>query len=169
VLVGAMSALPLPAARLTTLLASVEASPMTPAADPITPDVINALSSLWQGDFTRRGRDLLFAGARPRVRDVVFDSFVSLALSDRGAALDGAQRGALTSDFIDLYGAAPEAQRPQILAVVRKLGSADTAELLAGHGLRGEGGIAAHARYQQELARAKAAAAAAAPAAAAPR
>ena len=153
VLVSAMAALPQPAARLAALLAAVEASPMAPAADPVHPEVVAAVSALWQGDLLRKGRDLMFAGSRPRAKEVVIASFVALALSDRGGALDESQRGGLTSDFIDLYGVAAPAQRPELLAVVRKLGGHDAAELLSGRGLRGQAELESHARYQRELER----------------
>jgi hypothetical protein len=91
---------------------------------------------------------------------VVIASFVALALSDRGAALDDRQRAGLTSDFIDLYGSAAPAQRPELLAVVRKLGGHDAAELLSGQALRGQVQLESHARYQRELERARKATAA---------
>jgi len=158
VLVSAMAALPQPGARLTALLAAVEASPLAPASDPLQPEIVATVSALWQGDLLRKGRDLMFAGSRPQAREVVIASFVALALSDRSAALDDGQRAGLTSDFIDLYGGAPPAQRPQLLAVVRKLGGHDAAELLSGHGLRGQAALESQARYRRELDRARKAA-----------
>ena len=158
VLVAAMAALPQPDARLAALLAAVEAAPVAPADDPLHPDVVAAVSALWQGDMLRKGRDLLFAGSRPKAREVVVASFVALALSERSGALDKGQRGGLTSDFIDLYGSATPADRPQLLAVVRKLGGNDAAELLSGHGLRGEGQLDSQVRYRRELERARKAA-----------
>ncbi|HET6146679.1 MAG TPA: hypothetical protein VFH68_04050 [Polyangia bacterium] len=158
VVVGAMAALPQPGARLTTLLAAVDASPLAPASDPLQPEIVAAVSALWQGDLLRKGRDLMFAGSRPKAREVVIDSFIALALSDRSAALDDGQRGGLTSDFIDLYAGAAPPQRPQILAAVRMLGGHDIAELLSGHGLRGEAQLESQARYRRELDRTRKAA-----------
>jgi len=158
VVVAAMAALPQPGARLAALLAAVEASPLAPTADPLQPEIVAALSALWQGDLLRKGRDIMFAGSRPKAREVVIASFVALALSDRGATLDDGQRVALTSDFVDLYGGAAPAQRPELLAVVRKLGGHDAAELLSGHGLRGQAALESQARYRRELDRARKAA-----------
>jgi len=158
VVVGAMASLPQPGARLAALLAAVEASPLAPAADPLQPEIVAALSALWQGDLLRKGRDIMFAGSRPKAREVVIASFVALALSDRGATLDDGQRVALTSDFVDLYGGAAPAQRPELLAVVRKLGGHDAAELLSGHGLTGESQLESQVRYRRALDRARKAA-----------
>jgi hypothetical protein len=153
VLVAAMAAQAQPAVRLTLLLAAVEASPLAPGADPLEPEMVAAVSSLWQGGLLRKGRDLMFAESRPKAKQVVIASFEALALSDRGAALDPAQRSGITSDFIDLYGRATPADRPQILAVVRTLGSDDAAELLSGNGLRDDSQLDTHVQYRRELER----------------
>jgi hypothetical protein len=147
VLLGALAADPRPLVRLATLSAAVAATPLGWGQDPLQHEIADALSSVWKGDLVRKGRDLLFAEARPKVKQAVMASFVALALSDRASALDATQRAGLTSDFIDLYRQAPPDRRPDVLAVVRRLGGNDVAELLAGNGLGGE----SHLRYQRAL------------------
>jgi hypothetical protein len=151
VLLGALAAEPRPLLRLTTLSAAVEATPLAWGQDPLQREIVDALSSIWKGDLIRRGRDLLFAEARPKVKQAVTASFVALALSDGASALDGPQRGGLTSDFIDLYRQAAPDQRPDILAVVRRLGGNDVAELLAGNGLGDDSRLESHLQYRREL------------------
>lgn len=150
IVLGALGAQPDPMARLAALLAAVQASPLAPDADPLAREIVSAVSSVWTGSTVRKGRDLMFAEARPHARQVVIASVVELALSDRAAALDASQRAGLTSDFIDLYRQAGEAQRGDIVAVVRKLGGNDTAELLQGHGLR-DSQLESHLQYRRDL------------------
>ncbi len=163
VVLGALSAEPQPMARLAALLAAVEASPLALGADPLRRDVGAAVSSVWPGALVRKGRDLMFAEARPRARQVVIASFVELALSDRAAALDAGQRAGLTSDFIDLYRQAGPDQRRDVVTVVRKLGGDDAAELLQGHGLGDDSTLEHHLEHRRNVEAAMRAAAAIAP------
>ena len=151
IVLGALAAESQPMARLAALLAAVQASPLAPGDDPLRHDVVAAVSRVWTRDTIRRGRDLIFAESRPKAREVVIASFVDLALSDRGAALDQDQRYALTSDFIDLYRQASPSQRRDIVAVVRRLGGDDTAELLQGNGFGASSPLDTHARFRRAL------------------
>ena len=151
VLLGALAAEPQPLVRLATLSAAVDATPLAWGQDPLRREIVDAFSSIWKGDLIRRGRDLLFAEARPNVKQAVTASFVALALSDRAAALDAPQRGGLTSDFIDLYRESTPDQRRDILAVVRRLGGNDVAELLAGNGLGDDSRLETHVQYRRAL------------------
>lgn len=160
VVLGALAAQPQPMARLGALLAAAQASPLPLEADPLRRDIVAAVSSVWTGPLIRRGRDLLFAEARPRSRQLVIASFVELALSDRAAALDPAQRSGITSDFIDLYARASADQRRDVVAVVRKLGGDDAAELLQGHGLGKNSTLDHHLEHQRNVEAAMRAAAA---------
>jgi hypothetical protein len=148
---GAMAAEPQPMTRLAELLAAAQASPVPLAADPLRRDIVGAVSSVWTGPLVRRGRDLMFAEARPRARQVVIASFIELALSDRAAALDASQRSGLTSDFIDLYRQAGPDQRRDIVAVVRKLGGDDVAELLDGRGLGESSTLEHHLAHRRNV------------------
>jgi hypothetical protein len=151
IVLGALAAEPQPLVRLAALLAAVQASPLSPADDPLRREIVAAVSGVWSNQTVRKGRDLIFAESRPKAREVVIASFVDLALSDRGAALDPAQRYGITSDFIDLYRQASPAGRRDIVAVVRKLGSNDTAELLQGNGLGADSPLETHAQYRRAL------------------
>ena len=151
IVLGALSAEPQAMARLAALLAAVEASPLALDADPLRRDIVAAVSSVWTGALVRKGRDLMFAEGRPRARQVVIASFVELALSDRAAALDATQRSGLTSDFIDLYRQAGPAQRRDVVAVVRKLGGDDVAELLQGHGLGTDSTLEHHLEHRRNV------------------
>ncbi len=151
VVLGAMAAEPQPMARLAELLAAAQASPLPLDADPLRRDIVGAVSSVWTGPLVRRGRDLMFAEARPRARQVVIASFVELALSERAASLDPAQRSGITTDFIDLYRQAGPDQRRDVVAVVRKLGGDDTAELLEGHGLGNNSTLEHHLAHQRNV------------------
>ena len=151
VVLGAMAAEPQPMTRLAELLAAAQASPLSLDSDPLRREIVGAVSSVWTGPLVRKGRDLMFAEARPRARQVVIASFVELALSDRGAALDAAQRSGLTSDFIDLYRQAGPDQRRDVVAVVRKLGGNDTAELLEGRGLGESSTLEHHLEHQRNV------------------
>src|SRR5262249_8967853 len=142
---------PQPMARLGALLAAAQASPLPLEADPLRRDMVAAVSSVWTGPMVRRGRDLLFSEMRPRSRQVGIASFVELALSDRAAALDPAQRTGITSDFIDLYARASPEQRRDAVAVVRKLGGDDAAELLQGHGLGKNSTLDHHLEHQRNV------------------
>ena len=148
---GALAAEPQPMARLGALLAAAQASPLPLDADPLRREMVGAVSSVWTGPLVRRGRDLLFAEARPRARQVVIASFVELALSDRAATLDPAQRSGITSDFIDLYARATPAERRDVVAVVRKLGGDDTARLLDGRGLGNNSTLEHHLEHQRNV------------------
>jgi hypothetical protein len=151
ILLAALATEPQPLVRLATISAAVEATPLAWGKDPLQREIVGALSSVWNGDLVRKGRDLLFAEARPKVRQAVTASFVELALSDRAAALDPSQRSGLTSDFIDLYRQASPDQRGDVLAVVRRLGGSDVAELLAGNGLGVDSRLGRHLEYQRAL------------------
>jgi len=151
VVLDAMAAEPQPMARLGELLAAVQASPLALDADPLRREVVGAVSSVWTGPLVRKGRDLMFAEARPRARQAVIASFVELALSDRAAALEPAQRSGITSDFIDLYRQAGPDQRRDIVAVVRKLGGDDTADLLDGRGLGNSSTLEHHLAHQRNV------------------
>ncbi len=151
VVLGAMAAEPQAMTRLAELLAAVEASPLALDADPLRRDMVAAVSSVWTGPLVRKGRDLMFAEARPRARQAVIASFVELALSDRAAALDVTQRRGITSDFIDLYRQAGPDQRRDVVAVVRKLGGDDTAELLQGHGLGKDNTLDHHLEHRRNV------------------
>ena len=151
VVLGAMAAEPQPMTRLAELLAAAQASPLPLAADPLRRELVGAVSTVWTGPLLRKGRDLMFAEARPRARQVVIASFVELALSDRAAALDVAQRRGITSDFIDLYRQAGPDQRRDVVAVVRKLGGDDTAELLEGRGLGNGSTLEHHLAHQRNV------------------
>jgi hypothetical protein len=151
VVLGAMAAEPQPMARLAVLLAAAQASPLALDAEPLRRDLVGAVSSVWTGPLVRKGRDLMFAEARPRARQVVIASFVELALSDRAAALDATQRSGLTSDFIDLYRQAGPDQRRDVVAVVRKLGGDDAAELLQGHGLGNDSTLEHHLEHRRNV------------------
>jgi hypothetical protein len=148
---GALAAERRPLPGRAALLAAAQASPLPLEADPLRRDIVAAVSSMWTGPLVRRGRDLLFAEARPRSRQVVIASFVELALSDRAAALDPAQRSGITSDFIDLYARASLEQRRDVVAVVRKLGGDDAAELLQGHGLGKNSTLDHHLQHQRNV------------------
>jgi len=88
--------------KLTLLLEAAAADPSAPDKDPLWPELVKGLSTIWQGESISTGMDLMFTESRPRARDAIVSSFAKLAL-ERTGELTLAQQQKLSESFIDLH------------------------------------------------------------------
>jgi hypothetical protein len=133
--------------RLTLLLEAAAADPSAPDKDPLWPELVQGLSTIWQGDTISSGMDLMFTESRPRARDAVVSSFAKLAL-ERTGELTPAQQQKLTEYFIDLHGRLPAYQKREVEMAARKIGGNDVADLLQG---KAPDNLEIHREYNQAL------------------
>ena len=118
--------------KLSLVLAAIEADPTPPEQDPLWPELVHSLSSIWRGDTLTHGLDLMVAEQRPRARRALVSSFAHLATSGRAKELTFKQSQTLTNNFIDMYKQLPTAQQPEVLAAVRETSGPDVADILVG-------------------------------------
>ena len=116
--------------------------------DPLWPNAVQKLSDQWKPDVFDKGRDLMLADQRPRVRQALIASFVHFVETGQAANLTPAQNAALLTDLIDMHGVADPDQRPSIQGAVRKIGGNDPADLLAG---KHPTALDLHAEEQRQL------------------
>jgi len=121
--------------RLGLVLTAVAANPTPPELDPLWPELVQGISSLWNTETLTWGLDLMLSEARPRARRAVVSSLTKLATSERSRLMTPDQRQTLIEHFIDLYQQTPTAQQPEVLAAMRKIGATDAADVLMGRGL----------------------------------
>ena len=134
--------------RLTLLLEAAAADPSAPDKDPLWPELVQGLATIWQGEATiSSGMDLMFTESRPRARDAVVSSFAKVAL-ERSGELTPAQQQKLTEYFIDLHGKLPAYQKREVEAAARKIGGNDVADLLQG---KSPDNLEIHREYHQAL------------------
>ena len=117
--------------KLTMLLEAAAADPSAPDKDPLWPELVQGLSTIWQGESINSGMDLMFTESRPRARDAVVSSFAKLAL-ERTGELTPAQQQKLTEYFIDLHNRLPAFQKREVETAARKIAGNDVADLLQG-------------------------------------
>jgi hypothetical protein len=117
--------------KLTMLLEAAAADPSPPDKDPLWPDLVQGLSTIWQGETISSGMDLMFTESRPRARDAVVSSFAKLVMQ-RAGDLTPAQQQKLSEYFIDLHNKLPAYQQREVQAAARKIAGNDVADLLAG-------------------------------------
>lgn len=129
------------------------ASDQTPRQrDPMWPDLVQGVGSLWDSVTIQHGRDLVMMEERPKPRDVLLESLAEVP----PGKLSDSQRAALAADLIDLYPGLKPEQRPAMDRALAALGSSDLVEILARRGLI-EGShlqAAVEERRAQEAARA---------------
>ena len=136
--------------RLTMLLEAAAADPSEPAKDPLWNDLVQGLTTIWQGEGIGSGMDLMFTESRPRARDAVVSSFAKLAL-ERTGDLDPAQKQKLTEYFIDLHNRLPALQRREVETAARKIAGNDVADLMQGKGMASEDELEVNREYKRSL------------------
>jgi len=117
--------------KLALLLEAAAADPSAPDKDPLWPELVQGLSTIWQGEAITSGMDLMFTESRPRARDAIVSSFAKLAL-ERTSELTAAQQQNLTEHFIDLHNRLPPFQKREVETAARKIAGNDVADLLQG-------------------------------------
>ncbi|HEY7375796.1 MAG TPA: hypothetical protein VIF57_26800 [Polyangia bacterium] len=136
--------------KLTMLLEAVAGDPTEPDRDPLWPELVQGLSSVWQGDGIGSGIDLMFTESRPRARDAVVSSFAKLAL-ERPGELTAAQRQKLIESFIDLHNRLPGLQQREVEAATRRIGGNDVADLMQGKGMASDEELEVQRDYKRSL------------------
>ena len=117
--------------KLTLLLEAAAADPSAPDKDPLWPELVQGLSTIWQGETIGTGMDLMVTESRPRARDAIVSSFAKLAL-ERTGELTPPQQQKLTEYFIDLHNKLPALQRREVETAARRIAGNDVADLLQG-------------------------------------
>jgi hypothetical protein len=133
------------------LLEAAAADPSAPDKDPLWPELVQGLSTIWQGDSISSGMDLMFTESRPRARDAVVSSFAKLAL-ERTGELTAAQQQRLTEYFIDLHNKLPAYQRREVETAARKIAGNDVADLMQG---KSPDNLEVHREYERAIAEAQ--------------
>ena len=137
--------------RLTMLLEAAAADPTEPAKDPLWADLVQGLSTVWEGESSiNAGMDLMFIESRPRARDAVVSAFAKLAL-ERSGDLTPAQRQKLTEYFIDLHNRVPALQQREVEAATRKIAGNDVADLMQGKGMASDEELEVQRDYKRSL------------------
>jgi hypothetical protein len=136
--------------KLTMLLEAAAADPSEPDKDPLWSDLVQGLSTIWQGETITSGMDLMFTESRPRARDAVVSSFAKLAL-ERGGELTPAQNQKLTEAFIDLHNRLPPLQRREVENASRKIAGNDVADLMQGKGMASDEELEVQREYKRSL------------------
>jgi|GEM_PF-3394866 len=109
-------------ARLQALLEAARAPGLSPDADPLWPDLVQALSETWAAPNNGRGRTLMRDEADPRVRLLVVSSLAVYAASNRGLSdLTRPQRRTLRAAFMRLYPTLPAPVRAQVDAFLARI------------------------------------------------
>ena len=129
------------------LLEAAAADPSEPDKDPLWPELVQGLSTIWQGEPITSGMDLMFTESRPRARDAVVSSFAKLAL-ERGGELTPAQNQKLTESFIDLHNRLPALQRREVEKASRKIAGNDVADLMQGKGMGSDDELEVQREYK---------------------
>jgi hypothetical protein len=133
--------------KLTMLLEAAAADPSAPDKDPLWPELVQALSTIWKDESITSGMDLMFTESRPRARDAVVSSFAKLAL-ERTGELTPVQQQKLAEYFIDLHSKLPAYQQREVVAAARKIAGNDVADLLQG---KSPDNLEVHREYEQAL------------------
>jgi hypothetical protein len=138
------------ATKLTMLLEAAAADPSDPGKDPLWPELVQGLTTIWHGDSINSGMDLMFTESRPRARDAVVSSFAKLAL-ERSGELTPEQRQKLTENFIDLHNRLPALQKRELEAATRKIAGNDVADLMQGKGMASDDELEVQREYKRSL------------------
>jgi len=133
--------------KLTMLLEAAAADPSAPDKDPLWPELVQGLSTIWKDESITSGMDLMFTESRPRARDAIVSSFAKLAL-ERTGELTPAQQQKLSEYFIDLHSKLPPYQKREVVAAARKIAGNDVANLLEG---KSADNLEVHRDYEQAI------------------
>jgi hypothetical protein len=136
--------------KLTLLLEAAAADPTAPDKDPLWPEMIQGLTSIWQDEGITSGMDLMFTESRLRARDAVVSSFAKLAL-ERPNDLTAEQRQKLTESFIDLHHKLPAFQQREVETAARKIAGNDVADLMQGKGMASDDDLEVQREYKRSL------------------
>ena len=132
------------------LLEAAAADPSEPNKDPLWPELVSGLSTIWQGESINAGMDLMFTESRPRARDAVVSSFAKLAL-ERTGELTPPQQQKLTEAFIDLHNKLPALQKREVETAARKIAGNDVADLMQGKGMASDEELEVQRVYKRSL------------------
>jgi hypothetical protein len=127
-------------AKLSGVLAAVEADKTPPEKDPLWEQIATQLADLWKGDVATKGMDLALAEKRPRAHRALISSFIKVATSDRVKEFTPDQRQTLTETLIDVGSRVPAGEKKEFDPALRALGGNDLADIVAGKGRDGKDG-----------------------------
>ena len=125
---------PEPPNRLATLLEAAASDPTPIERDPLWPQLVEGLASVWRGERVAVGLDLILVESRPRARLAVVASLARVAV-ERLDDLTVAERQKLAERFIDLHHQLPPRLKEDVESAMRKLSGDDIAVLLREQGM----------------------------------
>ncbi len=108
-------------ARVASMLQAVDGVRIPVDEDPLWTPTVEALAQVWDSGNIATGMDMMVSEERPRARALLIASIGKMAMSERAATLNEAQRLAVVSDFIDIKLKATPEMREEIDAVIRHL------------------------------------------------
>jgi hypothetical protein len=148
----ALVANPTPALALAAALNAIALDQTPRQQDPMWPELVAGVASLWNTATIEHGRDRLALEERPKPRDVLLESLAAVS-PDK---LSNSQRADLAADLIDLYPRLKPEQKPAVEKALAALGSSDLIEILGRRGLAEDSHLKAaiEERRAQEAARA---------------
>jgi len=109
-------------ARLAALIQAAALGKVAPEADPLWPELVDALSESWEYENTAAGRRRMLHERDPRVRRLLVASMARYAGSSRGLSnLSNSERRALRAELRSLLPTVPPEVRADIEATLPKL------------------------------------------------
>lgn len=116
---------------LEAVLNAVEADQTPRDHDPMWPDLVKGVASLWDAVTFQLGRDRVYLEERPKPHDLMLES---LAAIDPNKISDP-QRTQLAADLIDLYPSLKPSQKPAVDRQLTAVAGTDVVDILGGRGL----------------------------------
>lgn len=111
-----------PRARLDALILAAAGGAVAPEADPLWPELVDALSETWDYENTAAGRRRMLRERDPRVRWLLVASMARYAGSSRGLSnLSNSERRGLRAELRSLHPKVPPEVRADIDATLPKL------------------------------------------------
>jgi len=109
-------------ARLAALIQAAATDSVAPEADPLWPELVDALSEAWTSQNSAAGRRRMLRERDPRLRRLLVASMARYAGSSRGLSnLTNSERRALRAELQSLHPKVPPEVRADIDATVPKL------------------------------------------------
>jgi len=109
-------------ARVAALIQAAALGKVAPEADPLWPELVDALSESWEYENTAAGRRRMLHERDPRVRRLLVTSMARYARSSRGLSnLSNSERRALRAELRSLLPTVPPEVRADIEATLPKL------------------------------------------------
>jgi len=133
---GALKALlaqPSVKVALESVMSAVDADPTPREMDPMWPDLVKGVASLWDAVTFIFGRDQIYLETRAKPHDLMVASMAEVAQSGI-SRLTADQRMQLASDLIDLYPGLKPAEKPAVERALDALVGSDVVEILNGRG-----------------------------------